>query len=122
VLRIKVDEDLPRAIAVMFRSAGHDAATVPEQGLAGWDDEKLWQKLQEEKRLLITADVALADARKHPPGSHAGIVLLRLDDETRMSYRQLAKQLLESNRLEEIPSSITVVTVNRIRIRVDRKR
>lgn len=116
-LRIKVDEDLPRAIAEMFRQAGHDAVTVSDQRISGYPDEKLWQVIQREQRLLITADVAIADVRHHPPGSHAGVVLLRLQDETRIGYRELAQRLLSSDRLSEISRAITVVSIDRIRIR-----
>jgi predicted nuclease of predicted toxin-antitoxin system len=75
--RIKVDEDLPHQIADLLIERGHDALTVVGQGWQGFSDEDLWPRIQNEQRWLITADKGFADLRQHPPGSHAGVILLR---------------------------------------------
>ncbi len=41
MVRVKVDEDLPRSVAVRLRLAGHDAMHVVEQGLSGSSDDDL---------------------------------------------------------------------------------
>jgi predicted nuclease of predicted toxin-antitoxin system len=69
-MRIKVDEDLPKAVTQILRETNYDAASVFEQGMGGWQDEAIWNAVQDEQRLLITADKGFADARKHPPGTH----------------------------------------------------
>ncbi|MDQ3931836.1 MAG: hypothetical protein M3252_03230 [Actinomycetota bacterium] len=33
-------------------------------------------------RLLLTLDRGLGDIRKHPPGTHAGVLVLRLDHQS----------------------------------------
>jgi hypothetical protein len=43
-VRIKVDEDLPRQIADMLISRGHDAATVVGPGWQGISDDVLWPR------------------------------------------------------------------------------
>jgi predicted nuclease of predicted toxin-antitoxin system len=116
-IRIKVDEDLPKAIAVLLRQAGHDALTVPQQGLTGTQDVKLWPIVQAERRMLMTADVPFADIRRHPPGTHRGVVLLRPESESRSSYLRLCELLLKSKPLEELIGTVTVVTETKIRVR-----
>ncbi len=116
-VKAKIDEDLPASIAEMFRDAGHDAMTVGEQGFNGYSDDRLWQEIQHERRVLITADIAVADPRAHPPGTHAGIVLFRLDDESREAYLALARLLLAWPDIENLHGAITVVTPTRIRSR-----
>ena len=113
--RVKVDEDLPREIAYMIRSAGHDACTVVEQKMTGSTDVHLMRVVRKERRCLITADKGFADPRKHPPGTHSGIVLFRLPRESRKGYVRLAKLLLASATLEELSGSITVVTPTGVR-------
>ncbi|HEY3358246.1 MAG TPA: DUF5615 family PIN-like protein [Polyangia bacterium] len=114
---VKVDEDLPRGVADALRDGGYDAQTVHEQGLSGYDDERLWRCVQAEGRLLVTADKGFADVRSHPPGTHHGIVLLRLEYESRRAYIALAIQLLATTELEALVGTIAVATPERLRIR-----
>ena len=60
---VKVDEDLPADIASLLRAAGHDAMTVHVQGHTGVPDDQLWPKIQQEQRMLFTADKGFANAR-----------------------------------------------------------
>ena len=115
--RIKIDEDLPRVIAQMLRSRGHDAASVREQGLQGTPDAALWGEIQAEGRCLVTADKGFADLRRYAPGSHAGIVLLRSRDQSRHSFLALA--VLAADRLNRgsMIGTIAVVTEHGIRVR-----
>ena len=78
-MRVKLDEDLPRAAVFLLRSAGEDAQTVHEQGMNGWQDPDLWRAVQTEGPFLITGDKGFADLRSYPPGSHCGVLLLRPD-------------------------------------------
>lgn len=115
--RVKVDEDLPRQIADMITARGHDAATVVGQGWQGTADDDLWPRVQSERRWLITADKGFADLRLHPPGSHAGVILLRPQEESRRAYMELAAIALERLKLDEIAGAVVVVTHRGVRIR-----
>jgi hypothetical protein len=66
-VRIKVDEDLPPAVTERLREAGHDAAGVVEQGMAGWKDPGLWEAVQREGRFLVTSDKGFGDIRAYDP-------------------------------------------------------
>jgi predicted nuclease of predicted toxin-antitoxin system len=81
--RLKVDEDLPCEIADLLSAHGHVAATVAAQGWTGMADIILWQRVQNEGRWLVTADKGFADLRRFPPGSHAGVIPLRAQQESR---------------------------------------
>jgi hypothetical protein len=70
-----------------------------------------------EEAYFITADKGFADIRVFPPGSHAGVLLLRPDRESILSYRTLLEAVLETHRLETLAGAITVATPRRIRIR-----
>jgi predicted nuclease of predicted toxin-antitoxin system len=115
--RVKVDEDLPRQIADIMAAQGHDAATVVAQGWQGTHDDDLWPRVQSERRWLITADKGFADLRRHPPGTHAGIILLRTQEESRRAYLELAIIALEQLKLDEIAGAVVVVTYRGVRIR-----
>jgi predicted nuclease of predicted toxin-antitoxin system len=113
---IKVDEDLPADIAGLLRAAGYDATTVYSQQYTGLPDDQLWPKVQEEQRMLFTADKGFANARVHPPGSHAGIVLFRLPRESRAGYIRLSEFLIAQMKLDDLVGAIVVVSPDAIRV------
>ena len=116
-IRVKVDEDLPRQVADLFSERGQDAVTVVMQGWQGFTDAALWPLVQQEERWLITADKGFADIRIYPPGNHAGVLLFRLEEESRRGYLELTQTALERLQFEELTDSIVVVTQRGIRIR-----
>lgn len=73
--------------------------------------------MQEEKRFLITADKGFADIRMFPPGTHAGILLLRPAEDGIRPLIDLLKRVLDSHRLDDLQGSVTVATPRNIRIR-----
>ena len=114
---VKIDEDLPRQIADLVAARGNDAATVLGQGWQGVSDDELWPRVQDEGRWLITADKGFADLRRHPPGTHAGVILLRAQEESRRAYLELAAIALDRLKLDDLAGAVVVVTHRGVRIR-----
>ncbi|MDZ7854870.1 DUF5615 family PIN-like protein [Sphaerotilus sp.] len=77
-MKIKLDENLPVRIKAILQARGHDVDTVPEEQLSGCPDASVWAAACVEGRMLITQDLDFSDTRLFAPGSHAGVVLLRL--------------------------------------------
>jgi predicted nuclease of predicted toxin-antitoxin system len=116
-MRIKVDEDLPRAAVQMLRDRGHQAVSVVEQQMGGWKDPALWQAVQSEQQFFVTADKGFADIRVHPPGTHADVLLLRPDQDGIRPVIELLELVLTSYDLEALARTVTVATPRGIRIR-----
>lgn len=116
-LRVKIDEDLPKQIADIFIQHGYEAATVVEQGWQGLSDEQLWPRVQEEGRLLVTADKGFANVRVYPPGSHSGILLLRLEEESRRGYLALVETVLQQLDIAGHIGAVIVASPRGLRIR-----
>jgi predicted nuclease of predicted toxin-antitoxin system len=51
-MKIKLDENMPAALAEHLRVLGHDVHTVPDEGLAGAVDPEVWSAAQGEDRFL----------------------------------------------------------------------
>jgi hypothetical protein len=66
--------------------------------------------------MFFTADKGFANAREHPPGLHAGVVLFRLPRESRSGYIRLAEFLLAQLQLDEVAGAIVVVSPEAIRV------
>jgi len=115
--RVKVDEDLPQQIAELLSARGYDARTVVGQGWRGASDDVLWHRIQAEGRWLITGDKGFADLRSHPPGSHAGVILLRPQEESRRAFLELVDAALDLLDLDDSAGAVVVVTQHGLRIR-----
>ena len=87
------------------------------QGWQGIADAILWTRLQNERRWLITADKGFADLRRHSPGSHAGVILLRAREESRRAYLELAERAVSRLDLDQLSGALIVIKPQGIRIR-----
>ena len=113
-----LDENLPRSLVKLFHAAGHDTTTVPEEGLSGGVDSLVLGMAPAKGRILITLDRGFADIRKHPPGSHGGIVVFRPADQRLETIEDAAQRLIESGILANIPHGLAIVSRSRIRTRI----
>lgn len=77
-MKIKLDENLPARSLPILKDHGHDVHTVPEERLNGRTDAEIWQAVNAEGRFLITQDLDFSATRQFVPGTHAGLLLLRL--------------------------------------------
>ncbi len=84
-MKIKLDENLPAEPADLLTTLNHDVHTVLAEKLAAQRDLIIFQTAQTKGRLFVTQDLDFSDIRKFKPGTHPGIVLVRLRDPNRRS-------------------------------------
>ncbi len=121
-MRFKLDENLPADLAVLLRNEGHDVAAVVGEGLAGEDDPPVLQAAANERRILVTFDLDFADIRRYPPGTHAGIVVFRLQDQRWTALERVARRTLTDSSLNRLAAGLAIVDETRIRYKRPRKR
>ena len=68
------------------------------EGIAGESDPNVWRAAQSSGRFLITQDLDFSDMRRFAPGTHHGLMLVRLRVPGR---RALATRIAEVFRMEE---------------------
>jgi hypothetical protein len=69
-------------------------------------------------QFLITLDKGFGDIRAYPPGTHPGILVLRLLDESPLAVRQAVADVLAHHRLDDLAGTVTVFHHGRLRIRL----
>lgn len=79
-MKVKLDENLGRRTIEVFAAAGHDVATVADQGLTGAADPDLLAVCVAEGRALVTLDLDFANPIRFDPAPTAGIAVLRVPD------------------------------------------
>jgi predicted nuclease of predicted toxin-antitoxin system len=115
-MKIKLDENMPAALADSLRELGHDVHTVPGEGLAGFVDPEIWAAAQRETRFLITQDLDFSNMAQFAPGTHAGILLVRLRIPGRLALAQAITRLFATESVEDWQGCFLVLTERKLRI------
>jgi hypothetical protein len=116
-MKIKLDENLGGHCVALLRQAGHDVATVPEQGLSSAMDRALIDICRQESRCLVTLDLDFSNPFLFKPAQYAGIAVLRLP--SRPSPQDLfeaVRTLIRGLVSEDIVGKLWIVQRGRIRI------
>ena len=120
-MKIKLDENIPIRIASVLNRLGHETDTVPQEGLAGQNDIRVWEAAQRAGCFLITQDLDFSDIRHFTPGTHHGLLLIRLRDPGRNAIVERIQLLFKAEEVESWKGCLVVVTEHKIRIRRPRE-
>jgi predicted nuclease of predicted toxin-antitoxin system len=115
-MRIKLDENLPTGLSPLLRTLGHDVSTVEDEGLSGKVDFDIWQAVQTEGRFLITQDLDFSDLRRFAPGTHQGILLVRLHSPSRRSLSERIMAVFAAEAVETWRECFVIVSSRKIRV------
>jgi predicted nuclease of predicted toxin-antitoxin system len=116
-MKVKLDENLPRRLASRLAGMGHDVQTVGEEGIAGRVDPVIWEAAQRETRFLITQDMDFSNAQSFVPGSHYGILLIRLRTPSRRALIQRVEDLFREEDVAQWARCFVVATERKVRVR-----
>lgn len=121
-MRIKLDENLPLRLAHILSQKGHETDTVPQEGLVGQDDAHVWQAAQLAARFFITQDLDFSDLQRFMPGTHHGLLLVRLREPGRNALVRRVRSLFQTENVETWKQCFVVATERKIRVRAPRQR
>jgi predicted nuclease of predicted toxin-antitoxin system len=116
-MKVKLDENLPLRLVSVLENMGHDVDTVADEGLSGMPDEDVWLSAQQENRFLITQDLDFSDTRHFKPGTHAGILLVRLREPGANALLHQIASAMEGIPEELLQGSFIVLTEHKLRIK-----
>jgi predicted nuclease of predicted toxin-antitoxin system len=116
-MRLKLDENLSWRLAERLRRAGHEVATVPDEGLGGTDDDALFARCRREGRCLVTLDLDFGNVLRFPPEKTAGLAVLRPAGRPSLAaLERLIGQLVETLSREPVAGRLWIIEPGRVRI------
>ena len=115
-MRIKLDENLPASLRTILTNLRHDVHTVIDESLSGGSDREVWEAAQREARFLITQDLDFSDVRRFAPGTHHGILLVRLGSPDRRSLIGRVRELFEYEDVSRWDRCSLVASERKLRI------
>ncbi|HWW51247.1 MAG TPA: DUF5615 family PIN-like protein [Verrucomicrobiae bacterium] len=115
-MKIKLDENLPLRLRILLKDLGPDVPTLHDELLLGHADREIWEATQKESRFLITQDLDFSDLRQFAPGSHHGILLVRLRSPNRRDLIERIGELFQKENVGEWAGCFVVATERKIRV------
>jgi len=116
-VKLKLDENLPATLAAPLAALGHEVDTVPGEGLTGRPDPTVWAAAQAAQRFLVTQDLDFSDIRRYAPGTHCGLLLIRLRYPSGAALRRRIEMIFEFEDVETWRRCFVVVTERKVRVR-----
>jgi predicted nuclease of predicted toxin-antitoxin system len=115
-VNLKLDENLPESLVAELASLNHNVDTVRQEGLAGHDDPNVWAAAQAAGRFLITQDLDFSDARKFKPGTHFGVLLVRLPDAGRLALTRRIADVFRNEDAGSWAGCFAVLSGHKLRV------
>jgi predicted nuclease of predicted toxin-antitoxin system len=116
-MKIKLDENLPSRLVAALGQLGHEVDTVARERLTGRPDITIWRAAQEAGRFLVTQDLDFSDIRRFRPGTHHGLLLVRLREPGRTALLQRVRAAFQTEDEESWSGCFVVVTEHKLRVR-----
>ena len=115
-MKLKLDENLPESLVAELSALNHDADNVRQESLAGRDDPDVWAAAQMAERFFITQDFDFSDVRRFQPGTHHGLLLVRLPDAGRVALTQRITEVFRSEDVETWKGCFVVLSGHKLRV------
>lgn len=114
-----LDENVPPAIGVFFRSMNFDVVHAKEVGMLGASDDQIMDLARQEERTLITFDKHFADLVRYPPRMHWGIIRIRIHPPLLADVVQALDHFFKQFDVSTIRGTLIVLDNEGFRIRRD---
>lgn len=117
-MKFFLDENLPLSLSEIFTEFGFEVEYARTSGLRGATDREIAMYALKQKAILVTKDLEFGSLLLYPPGSHYGLIVLRVpfNFKTDQINRVMKNFIIKINAADLI-NTITVVEVGKYRSR-----
>ena len=116
-MNITLDEHVPERLVSVPGDFGHEVDTVRAEQLSSRDDAAIWSVAQSVGCFLITQDLDFSDVRRYTPGTHAGLLLMRLAKPGRDALLERVSMLFATESVDEWRGCLVVATDRKVRVK-----
>jgi predicted nuclease of predicted toxin-antitoxin system len=116
-VRVKLDENLPDSVITILGRVDHDVDTARAEGLRGAKDPAVVAGATADGRLLLTLDRGLGDIRAYAPGTHAGILVIRLNHQSPRAIRDAVERIAVTVDFADLRGCVAVWRDGELRVR-----
>lgn len=116
-MKFLLDENIPIESNASLSRLGHDVVNVNTAKLNGKSDDDIIEFARKEQRILITLDLDFSNIISYPPGSHPGIIVVRLNSLSRKKLIVTIEQFVKSISEKEITKSLVILEDDEYRMR-----
>lgn len=111
-MKFLTDENIASLVVSMIRKRGFNVKDIKEERLYGFDDKKIIELANKEKRIIITYDKDFAELINNR--KHNGVVLIKSRKQSPENVAEILIKFLSSNFKEKIKENLVIVTENKI--------
>jgi len=115
-MKLKLDENLPESLLDSLAKLGHDADNVRIESLVGQNDPVVWRAAQDAGRVFVTQDLDFSDIRQFAPGSHCGLILVRMKLPGKEALKDRLKAVFAITDCQTWSGCFVVVTDVKVRV------
>ena len=115
-LRFLVDANVPRSVVRCLRDLGHDVTDVREVLPNGTTDQEVFDRSQDEHRIIVTHDLGFASLIAYPVGSHVGIIAIRPQNLPPKVTARIVCSYVEAH-TDELPNALVILSPGGARVR-----
>jgi len=112
-----LDENVPPGIGVFLQSLDFDVVHPKDSGMLGASDSQIMDLARQEERTLITFDKHFADLVHYPPGTHWGVIRIRIHPPLLSDVIRALDQFLKQFDMSTIQGTLIVLEKEGFRIR-----
>ena len=111
------DQNIMVETVEFLRRQGHDVTSTRDVGLALAPDDEVLAFAIRENRILLTFNADFGDIRLFPVGTHAGIIRLRVNQQTAEVLHPILENTLGQLAEKDLSGKLITVAKTAIRIR-----
>ena len=117
-MRFLIDNALSPLLAQRLSDAGHEAVHVRDYDLQAADDEQIFERAQEERRVIVSADTDFGTLLANRKGNSPSVILFRHGTQRRPEPQaEILLSNLASIEDDLEAGSVVVIEPSRIRLR-----
>jgi predicted nuclease of predicted toxin-antitoxin system len=116
-MSILIDHCVPQKFLRLLQTWGYNASLLTEHIAADSTDADVIALAQNLDAVLLTADLDFANILNYPPGSYAGIIVMRYDAAEEMALTHTLQQALEVLYRDSLRNILVIIEPTRYRIR-----